>query len=246
MAENDAENKVSRPPADSPRRFTATVRSGHVLAALFLFLAALCLAYIGGVMTGRHSGTARDHAPAPNPAPTQASAPENPDQRILAPEDLGFARALRNLPSLPRNSQTPTPAPQPDAPQRTNTADTAADQNPEGTQAAASATPNSVASEKPVTDGQIQPAARPLPNEGVLSDYVFQVGAFRDEKSVDALRQRLEGRGLRTRMLREGKFYLVQVLLRGNEERAAEVTAIVEELRLGKPILRSRKPVGLN
>ncbi|MDE5878955.1 MAG: SPOR domain-containing protein, partial [Desulfovibrio sp.] len=41
-----------------------------------------------------------------------------------------------------------------------------------------------------------------------MQDYVFQVGAFRDEDSVDSLRQRLEGRGLRTRMQREGKLYV--------------------------------------
>ena len=33
-----------------------------------------------------------------------------------------------------------------------------------------------------------------------MYDYVFQVGAFKDADSVDSLRQRLEGRGLRTRM----------------------------------------------
>ncbi|WP_300909396.1 SPOR domain-containing protein, partial [uncultured Desulfovibrio sp.] len=72
--------------------------------------------------------------------------------------------------------------------------------------------------------------------------YVFQVGAFKDEESVDSLRQRLEGRGLRTRMQRDGKLFLVLVLLRGDAARAAEVPRITEELRLGQPILRSRTP----
>ena len=76
-----------------------------------------------------------------------------------------------------------------------------------------------------------------------MQDYVFQMGAFRDEDSVDGLRQRLEGRGLRTRMQREGKLYVVLVLLRGDTARAEEVTRIAEELRLGKPLLKSRKPV---
>ncbi|MBD5538841.1 MAG: SPOR domain-containing protein, partial [Desulfovibrio sp.] len=74
-------------------------------------------------------------------------------------------------------------------------------------------------------------------------DYVFQMGAFRDEDSVDSLRQRLEGRGLRTRMQREGKLYVVLVLLRGDPARAEEVARIAEELRLGKPLLKSRKSV---
>lgn len=83
----------------------------------------------------------------------------------------------------------------------------------------------------------------PPPTPATMHDYVFQVGAFRDEASVDDLRQRLEGRGLRTRMERSGKLYLVLVLLRGTDERAAEIPRIMEELRLGKPMLRSRKPV---
>ena len=63
------------------------------------------------------------------------------------------------------------------------------------------------------------------------------------ELLVDDLRQRLEGRGLRTRMERSGKLYLVLVLLRGTDERAVEIPRIMEELRLGTPMLRSRKPV---
>lgn len=76
-----------------------------------------------------------------------------------------------------------------------------------------------------------------------MFDYIFQVAAFKDEDSVDALRQRLEGRGLRTRMQRDGKLFLVLVLLRGDAARAAEVPQIMEEMRLGQPMLRSRKAV---
>ncbi|MBD5627152.1 MAG: hypothetical protein HDQ90_06695, partial [Desulfovibrio sp.] len=88
-----------------------------------------------------------------------------------------------------------------------------------------------------------QPVAPVAAPATPMQDYVFQVGAFRDEESVDSLRQRLEGRGLRTRMQREGKLYVVLVLLRGDAARAEEVMRIAEELRLGKPMVRSRKPV---
>ena len=74
-----------------------------------------------------------------------------------------------------------------------------------------------------------------------MYDYVFQVGAFKDADSVDSLRQRLEGRGLRTRMERSGKLYVVLVMLRGTEARAAEVQHTTESMGLGKPIQRSRK-----
>ena len=77
----------------------------------------------------------------------------------------------------------------------------------------------------------------------VLFDFVFQVGAFKEADSVDSLRQRLEGRGMRTKMERSGKLYVVLVLLRGDEARAAEVLRSTEGMGLGKPIQRSRKPV---
>ena len=74
---------------------------------------------------------------------------------------------------------------------------------------------------------------------------VYEDSARELEDSVDALRQRLEGHGLRTRMQREGKLYLVRVLLRGNAERATELVTLLESMRLGKPILVSRKAVVL-
>ena len=43
-------------------------------------------------------------------------------------------------------------------------------------------------------------------------------------------------------MQRDGKLFLVLVLLRGDAARAAEVPQIMQELHLGQPIVRSRKP----
>ena len=83
----------------------------------------------------------------------------------------------------------------------------------------------------------------PPPTPTDMYDFVFQLGAFRDAGIVDDLRQRLEGRGLRTRMERSGKLYLVMVVLRGTDERAREVEAIAQDMHLGKPLMRSRKPV---
>ena len=106
----------------------------------------------------------------------------------------------------------------------------------------------------PTTGANAGQAAQPVPENhpvvlnslqpvGNMFDYVFQVGAFKDEESVDSLRQRLEGRGLRTRLQRSGKLLVILVLLRGNEARAAEVAHACEGLNLGKPILRSKTPV---
>ena len=149
---------------------------------------------------------------------------ETPPQKILAPEELRFARVLRGEapPSVPAS---PPPASQP-VPQSGPQSGSPAGQLPQNPQPAAE-----------------QALAAPAAPAVQMYDYEFQVGAFRDEETVDALRQRLEGRGLRTRMQRSGKLYVVLVLLRGDEARAAEVVAIAESMGLGKPMQRGKKPV---
>lgn len=224
------------------------LRFSSLLALAFLGIAAIALAYVGGVMSGRASAGAERRlaaveaartAPPPPAEAEAAGAPgatppqEAPERGILAPEELRFARALRNEDGAPE-----TPA----AAQRM--APPAAGRLPG--QPAPAGQPGAVGAAPPAP--VVLPGGGPAPAPGMapaapMHDYVFQVGAFRDEESVDNLRQRLEGRGLRTRMQREGKLYVVLVLLRGDAARAGEVMRIAEELRLGTPMIRSRKPV---
>lgn len=216
------------------------LRFSSLLALAFLGVTAIALAYVGGVMTGRASAGAERRlasleasrgAPAAVAPASPALAPEPPAQEgpsILSPEELRFARALRNEDGAP---ETPPAPPRPAAPTAP-----VAPQVPPGTPVASPVAPGAEAA-------PAQPVAQAPAPSGPMQDYVFQMGAFRDEDSVDSLRQRLEGRGLRTRMQREGKLYVVLVLLRGDAARAEEVIHIAEELRLGKPIVRSRKPV---
>lgn len=74
-------------------------------------------------------------------------------------------------------------------------------------------------------------------------DYVYQAAAFRDKGDGDALRARLEEKGLRTRLQKSGKVYLVQVLLRGSEREAENVRETLRRMGLGKPIRLSKKAV---
>lgn len=235
------------------------LRPSSLVAACFLVLAAVVLAYVGGVMSGRayavrHTATAAATRPGAATQPgARGDAGEKPvdlisqgaeavqdgadaGQRILAPEDLRFARALRNDSA---NAPEPEPArPVPAMPQATAAA--APGQGAQNAQPGQSA-PGGVSTSPfapAVPEGQAPP---PAP-AATMFDYVFQVAAFKDEDSVDSLRQRLEGRGLRTRMQRDGKLFLVLVLLRGDAARAAEVPQIMQELHLGQPIVRSRKP----
>lgn len=72
-------------------------------------------------------------------------------------------------------------------------------------------------------------------------DYVYQTAAFRGKEEGDALRARLEEKGLRTRLQKSGKVYLVLVLLRGSEREAENVRETLRRMGLGKPIRLSKK-----
>ena len=72
---------------------------------------------------------------------------------------------------------------------------------------------------------------------------MYQAAAFRDREDGDALRARLEEKGLRTRLQKSGKVYLVQVLLRGSEREAENVRETLRRMGLGKPIRLSKKAV---
>ena len=234
---------------DSPK--SLCLRPSSLLAACFLVVAAVALAYVGGVMSGRAywrghptqvgvAGGALKKGVVVEPAEEDV-----PKQKILAAEELRFARVLRGEslpPGMTDGPQARTPA--------------AVAMQPVGAQAAGqrSPAPATLPATPPAAGANAGQAAQPVPENhpvvlnslqpvGNMFDYVFQVGAFKDEESVDSLRQRLEGRGLRTRLQRSGKLLVILVLLRGNEARAAEVTHACEGLNLGKPILRSKTPV---
>ena len=218
-----------------------------LLAVTFLVLMAIVLAYLGGVMTGRgywhdhpeiHGETAVPQGDERSAAKDEAAVPaeDTSAQKILAPEELRFSRVLRNETSGPGFVMKPVPPEKPaqekPAAQAPAVVPRAATQDGDGGQERAAPSQTSAALTDTVNEA--------LP---VMYDYVFQMAAFKDEESVDAVRQRLEGRGLRTRMQRSGKLYVVLVLLRGDESRATEVLRAAESLGLGKPIQRSRKQV---
>ncbi|MBQ9405581.1 MAG: SPOR domain-containing protein [Desulfovibrio sp.] len=224
------------------------LRIPSLLSVCFLSMMAIVLAYLGGVMTGRvywhaHPET---HQEAIGESvqkrvdektlekasePQQVKAASAQEQKVLAAEDLRFSRVLRNESPLAdvQAKQSPPPS------------------KPSKSQPTAQATSAITAVEQPSTR-QAPASTDPLQQQiagtsAKVYDYVFQMGAFKDQDTVDAVRQRLEGRGLRTRMQRTGKLYLVLVLLRGDATRAAEVLQAAESLRLGKPVQLSRKPV---
>ena len=197
------------------------LKPGTLAAVAFLFVAALVLAYLGGIMAGRSHW----HAPLPETADAAAPATETPeDERgpVLHPSDLRYATALRVAPG--EKPLTPPPPPP--------------DQGKDG------APPAMPPGMRPaVPPGQKPPPPAKPTTPGTVFDFVFQVAAFKDMESVDDIRQRLEGRGYRTRMERRGNLYVIFLLVRGDAARAAEVPGVLKSLRLGAPLLRSKKAV---
>lgn len=97
------------------------------------------------------------------------------------------------------------------------------------------------ASPNPVTTAARQQAAA---NSIPLYDFIFQVAAFRNVDDADRLRQRLEGRGLRTRGQKSGRLTLVMVHMRGTDLDAANLREELQRMRLGSPLQKSKKQVG--
>ena len=198
--------------SDAESKACFCLRPAAVVAACFLLAAAVVLAYLGGVMSGRASWrsqalqaqAARQAAPedaaAGDKDAKQADAEQGAGQGILAPEDLRFARVLRGE-SLPPAKTAPVAAAAAQAVVPAGPKSAGRESAP-GQTAAQTAAPGGTgqgaAAVQATSPAPAAFAASAQPTPGAMSDYVFQVGAFKDADSVDGLRQRLEGRGLRT------------------------------------------------
>lgn len=190
------------------------LRPSSLVTLLFLAITAIALAYIAGVMSGRHGGfgDARPHVQAAgSPVPeVEAREPE----KILAPEELNFARVLREQAARPKPAEAP-----------------------EAVEAADSAPGEATDIEAPVSENAAN-------SENVqVFDFLFQVAAFRDEAGADNLRERLEGAGYRTILQKSGKMLVVLVRLRGRESAEKELRDLAASLRLGEPLLKQKKPL---
>jgi hypothetical protein len=139
----------------------------------------------------------------------------------LKPEELNFGRALRDRP-LYNSTAVQTQARQANA-----TAPTSAVENAVSVQAA-------------------QPPTQLVP-QLIHFDFVYQVATFRDAEQADKLRERLEGESVRTTLekspAKDGKsLYKVLAVRRGTEEDNKQLLAVLERLKLGPPLLRTKKP----
>ena len=206
-----------------------------VLSALTLATIAGACLFIFGVIVGRgHNPEAHIGVLASGKKPV-ANATQGPDgslgdapDKVMSAEDLRFAQTLKG-----KKGQTTTPShPVTVQPQQASNPASGQTASPAAGQAASPA-PGQVAG---------QTSTSP-PAGGQVFDYTFQVATLNSEDAVDKLRARLEERGLRTRMHKDGKTYRVMVLLRGTESGAAELRQQMLDMKLGQPLQRSKTSV---
>lgn len=202
------------------KKILCSLNLTSILTVILLAIGVTTAAYISGIITGRQ------HDNGPEAAPREEKitpVSEMPVDKILQAHELEFTQALRDEKkkeaSAPRKEASP---PQPAV-------------NPPGQEA-------EISPQIPEESVQSQEPENP-PSANELFDFVFQVAALKDEQAADNLRQALEGEGLRTRLAANGKLYLVLVLMRGKMERQQELAQIAHGLRLGEPLLKSKKPV---
>lgn len=191
------------------------LRPSSIITIIFFSITAICLAYIAGVMSGRHGSIMRE-----KPAETVLAGPESSkeevqSEKILTPEELDFARVLKGQPARrviePEKVEEMLPSEQEDA------------------QTAENAGPEPVSSQPVEVGGKY--------------DFLFQLAAFKEEAGADTLRQLLEGAGYRTILEKKGKILIVLVRMRGTEANANELKDLASKLKLGPPLQKQKKPV---
>ena len=165
-----------------------------------------------------------------------------PKAEVMKPEELRFATTLRGKPG--QNTTEPRPRAMQNATGATSMAPVVAPQPAAAAAQPGAASPSpSLVQQNQAAQAATPPAAQPKPAVEPMFDFVFQVATFKDTDSVDRLRARLEGKGLRSRMDRDGKLLKVMVLLRGTTDTAEQVRQQMVDMGLGQPIQRSKTPV---
>ncbi|MDR3362424.1 MAG: SPOR domain-containing protein [Desulfovibrio sp.] len=237
MPQPPRKNRFSKSSAETsePRRIALNLSSTAVAALALALAAVMGWAFFMGLMVGRG---------------------QNPEQRVEQ-----MASALRSDPPMAQDAQPPTaePAPAPAAPEgqppiAENPApppETYQFSRPQGAEMGAWGIRSPETAEAKPSPGTHAASSAPAQTtidqtrkqNAPLFDYLFQAAAFKNKKDVDALRDSLEKRGIRSSRNKSGKVFLVMVHLRGSEADAANLREELQKMKLGAPILTSKKPV---
>lgn len=80
-------------------------------------------------------------------------------------------------------------------------------------------------------------------DNGQIYNYSYQVAAYKSANDANKLVDKLEKAGQRSSVQKSGKVHLVVVRFRGTESDAVKLRTKLENLKLGKPLQLSKKPV---
>ncbi len=220
----------------SPRRGVA-LTGQRFFYVLGLMLVLMPLAYVAGMLVGRHQLDRELSASNPmtmlekrdSSAPVKEDVEaQNSQDGILKPQELTFARVLRAAPGEKILEPGQLHLFKPLVPQRDGRT---AEENKSSTAPGTSQ-----------TAGSINPS-EPPEREDAVYDFVFQIAAFHSATKAEEMRVRLEAEGFRTRMEKSGRLHVVLLLIRGQKASVEEVREALSRMRLGEPIERSRKVV---
>jgi len=215
------------------RAYTLNLTFSMLLTAAIVALIGVSWVFMLGVMVGRgYNPEAKLREVTERMLRKKAPVAQEPPQAILRPEELNFSVALRGNPL--HNGTASVGGQAAHTPMRQTTSSAAL----------AAATENKASAQA------VQPPTQLMPQgaQPTRFDFIYQVAVFRENEQADKLRERLEGEGVRHSMekspAKDGKsLYKILVMRRGTEEDNKQLLSLLERLRLGPPLLRSKKPV---
>ncbi len=231
---------VREPESDSSGQKGIRLTGQRIFYTFCLMMVLMPVAFVSGILYGRYDAeqehalqspmariqqeaAAGDEQQGEKEASEKEAAPA-PEETILKPQELMFSRVLRAAPGekIPEPGQI-RPL-KPVVPTGRSGEDAVA-QTPGMSPATASGP-------------QEAPAMK-----ADMYDFVFQIAAYKSKSKAEDMRMRLEAEGFRSKLEKSGRFYVVLLLTRGGEERVLEVKEILQRMRLGDPLERSRTPV---
>lgn len=237
----------------SKRSYTLRLTFSSIITAVIVLVIGIGWSFVLGVMVGRGYNPEKKISQLANLFPKEEDAgpaamgrvgDEQPADTVMRAEDLSYAASLKGKPGQGKLAPPPPKAGTEPKPKNMQNATAAVAQVLDPASLVSQAAPGQ-APVPAATRNDAAQAQKPANQQNF--DFTFQVATFKDTGSVDNLRARLEGAGLRTRMEKTtGKtpLYKVMVLHRGSTDDAQALRQKLVDMGLGQPIQRGKSPVG--
>lgn len=233
------------------RSYTLRLTISSIITAIIVLVISLGWSFVLGVMVGRGYNPEKKISQLANLFPKDESdAPasmgrvgdDQPVDTVMRAEDLSYAASLKGKPGQGKLAPPPPKAGTEPKPKNMQNATAVVT-----TTVDAASLVSQPAMAQPPSAPRVEATPTPKAPAAQNFDFTFQVATFKTTSSVDDLRAKLEGAGLRTRMeTTKGKtvLYKVLVLYRGTADAAQALRQQLVDMGLGQPIQRGKSPVG--